>query len=558
MALIHGQMPPAEPKHAPARLVVKLCEKRGAADRDGQLKAAREGLFSLEGLAGSAFEPILPSDGPLRAARRDPFDRYVAIRLDDRDNAEELAARLRARDDVEEAYVEGEPTPPPVNPDDDPRSGNQGYLAEAPGGIDARWAWAATDGRGIIFTDLEQGWTLDHEDLIDRGIALISGVSSAYHGHGTAVLGEVVAADSARGGIGIAPQATGRVVSQWRSDGSYNSAAAILSAGEEMRAGDVLLLEAQTTVGSSTYLPLEVETAVFDAIRELVNDGIVVVEAAGNGGNDLDDYRDSANRRILNRASSDFRDSGAIMVGAGSSAVPHRRLDFSNHGSRIDCYGWGENVDTAGDGWTGTSTTAYTTGFGGTSSASPIVAGAAVLLQSWCRQRRGQPMTPRQVRERLSSAHLNTPSADPRVDRIGVMPDLRAILEAEENLDRLRFREPNLAALLPFVIAGLLDDSPGIIWVPGRGPVPIDPDWGGRLAAGPKRDLLLAFAFSEIAKSIHDPASRARIDQASLAAMTTAANQIGTARAPRRRGLAGLLSRLFGLGSSQLAGQGRH
>ena len=34
------------------------------------------------------------------------------------------------------------------------------------------------------------------------------------------------------------------------------------------------------------------------------------------------------------------------MVGAGSSSFPHERMWFSNYGSRIDVYGWGENVDT--------------------------------------------------------------------------------------------------------------------------------------------------------------------------------------------------------------------
>jgi hypothetical protein len=28
-------------------------------------------------------------------------------------------------------------------------------------------------------------------------------------------------------------------------------------------------------------------------------------------------------------------------------------MDFTNFGSRIDCYGWGEDIDTAGDGMNG-------------------------------------------------------------------------------------------------------------------------------------------------------------------------------------------------------------
>lgn len=62
-----------------------------------------------------------------------------------------------------------QPGPPPaVNPNDDPRSTNQGYLNAAPQGINARYAWGFTggDGAGSNIVDVEQGWKLDHEDLV--------------------------------------------------------------------------------------------------------------------------------------------------------------------------------------------------------------------------------------------------------------------------------------------------------------------------------------------------------------------------------------------------------
>jgi subtilisin family serine protease len=107
----------------------------------------------------------------------------------------------------------------------------------------------------------------------------------------------------------------------------------------------------------------------------------VVVEAGCNGRYDLDAYTNLSGKRIFDRTSAGFRDSGAIMVGAGSSASPHTRLGFSNHGNRVDCYAWGENIDTADTNDAGTDNTAYTTSFGGTSGASPIVTGAALLVQ---------------------------------------------------------------------------------------------------------------------------------------------------------------------------------
>ncbi|WP_430647415.1 S8 family peptidase [Agromyces sp. GXS1127] len=523
MGMIDGkELDPVEAPDVQRRVVVKVTDaarrERALKERPGERRAGEReddvgrdmvDAFAYLGdvvaeyqdrVAAEAYlEPVVGRDDQERLGRgrRARFDGYAAITVRDEASAAELAKELDARDDVETAYVEGGPTPPPgpppVNAGDDPRSGNQGYLDPAPHGIDARWAWGATDGTGIGFVDLEQGWTLNHEDLAAAGITIISGVSQAYHGHGTAVLGEVVAVDNAKGGVGIAPAASARVVSQFRTSTTYSTAAAIISAADAMSPGDVLLLEAQTTAAgsSTTYLPVEVEQAVFDAIRDAVDAGIVVVEAAGNGGNDLDDWTDASGRHLLKVGDADYRDSGAIMVGAASSAAPHSRLSFSNHGSRIDCYAWGQNVDTTGDGWTGTSTTAYTGSFGGTSGASPIVTGAAVLLQSWQRARSGHPFSPGTVRSWLSSS-LNTPSADPATDRIGVMPDLKAIFERIEWNDRFTGIDDRFVYWV-YILFGIINDAPGLIWVPGKGPVPVDPDWRDVGVRG-RRELVAAIA----------------------------------------------------------------
>jgi subtilisin family serine protease len=174
---------------------------------------------------------------------------------------------------------------------------------------------------------------------------------------------------------------------------------------------------------------VEVEDLVFEAIRTAVSRGIVVIEAAGNGSVNLDLFQDVSGKQILNRTSADFRDSGAILVGAASASAPHTRLPFSNFGGRVDCFAWGERIDTCGDGWTSTDPSTYTTNFGGTSGASPIVAGAALLLQAF-RIGSGQPrVDPGTLRAVLSTPLLNTASAQPAVDLIGVMPNLRAIIE---------------------------------------------------------------------------------------------------------------------------------
>ncbi|MCD2441446.1 S8 family serine peptidase [Agromyces sp. SYSU K20354] len=523
MGLIDGKEPkPIATPDVQPRVVVKVTDEarreRGLRDIPPHQRAGEQeddiGVALIEAtaylgdviadfqkrVAGEAHLDSLVGDDERRSlgrGRRARFDGYAAITVPDAASAEQLVKELNARDDVETAYVEGGPTPPPgpppVNAGDDPRNTNQGYLDAAPGGIDARWAWGAADGAGIGFVDLEQGWTLNHEDLTAAGVTIISGVSQAYHGHGTAVLGEVVATDNTRGGVGIAPGASARVVSQYRTTFTYSTSAAIISAADAMSPGDVMLLEAQTTAGgsSTTYLPVEVEQAVFDAIRDAVDAGIVVVEAAGNGGNDLDDWTDAQGRHLLRIGDPDYRDSGAIMVGAATSTHPHSRLGFSNHGSRIDCFAWGQNVDTTGDGWTGTSTTQYTGVFGGTSSASPIVTGAAVLLQSWRRARKGFPLGPEAVRSWLRSG-INTPSADPATDRIGVMPNLRAIFEAIGRNDRFGRIGDRYVAWV-YILFGVIDDAPGVVWVPGKGPVPVDPEWRDAAIRG-RRELVAAIA----------------------------------------------------------------
>jgi len=165
---------------------------------------------------------------------------------------------------VQTAYVM-RPAPLPVGP-------AQGYRDIAPGGIGAKAmsAIAGGDGAAIGFVDMEQGWNLNHQDL--PPISIISGVNTQYLNsipHGTSVLGEVLMLNNRKGGVGIAPSANGRVVSQWRLSGSYNTAEAISDAAANMAFGDVLLLEAQEydPKGGGDLLPVEVLDANYEAIR---------------------------------------------------------------------------------------------------------------------------------------------------------------------------------------------------------------------------------------------------------------------------------------------------
>jgi subtilisin family serine protease len=204
--------------------------------------------------------------------------------------------------------------------------------------------------------------------------------------------------------------------------GGVAVADAIDVAAEQLRAGDVLLIELQSTGPRGRYIPVELWDDVFDAIRAATARGVVVIEAAGNGAEDLD-------HPIYGRAfDRTHRDSGAIFVGAGGPPregyADRERLEFSNYGSRVDVQGWGRKVATLDYGDLQACAGAdrhYTGEFAGTSSASPIVAGAAVILEGVARAR-GYVLGADELRRLLR--RTGTPQAGNLAEPIGPRPDL--------------------------------------------------------------------------------------------------------------------------------------
>jgi len=350
---------------------------------------------------------------------------------------ERLARALNEWRSVQTAYVDRPGPDPVVNPADDPRWPNQGYLDPAPDGIDAEYAWgfAGGDGAGQRVVDLEQGWTLDHEDLVDHGATLLHGtLLDSSRGHGTSVLGELCAVDNSIGCVGIAPNIDSVDVVSFHGSTRPD---AIVAALDSLSFGEMLLLEAQVYVDGSLLGPIECYDADYEAIRLATALGIIVVEAGGNGTNngsppplDMDTYTNGAGLHILFRDPSnpDFRDSGAIIVSAATSASPHTRRDYGPHGQRIDCYAWSQNIDTCSSS-SGGATNLYTVGFGGTSGASPIITGAALLVQGMAEAALGYRFGPHQMRVLLSDPATGTPPAATETTHIGVMPNLRAIID---------------------------------------------------------------------------------------------------------------------------------
>lgn len=372
-----------------------------------------------------------------REYRGHRFDRWFSVDAPRRMDSDELVKRLLAWELVESARPDAPAVDPVVNAADDPRWPNQGYLDPAPNGIDAEFAWTVAGGAGAgqRFVDLEQGWTLNHEDLGAHGASLLFGtLQNGSRSHGTAVLGEVCAVDNTVGCIGIVPEIASVDVTS-HSGSLANVAAAITAALPTLAPGNVLLLEVQTVTPAAPVFgaPIELLDDAFEAIRLATALGVSVVEAGGNGSNDLDTVTNFAGQRVLNPTNADFRDSGAIIVGAASSAVPHARMNFSSFGPRIDVYAWGQNVNTTDSNSAG-ATNLYTTTFNGTSSASPIITGAALAVQGVVTAAGGAPLSPLVIRRVLSDPATGTASNNPVADEIGVMPNLRAIIENQLDL----------------------------------------------------------------------------------------------------------------------------
>lgn len=344
-------------------------------------------------------------------------------------------------------------------------TGNQTYLNAAPTGVDAVFAWTVPGGRGdgVNVIDLEGGWNFSHEDLAVNSGGLLSGFNhttdARWFQHGTAVLGEMGGDSNSFGVTGICPNAQLRAISVFTNSAlAYNSAGAIRSAADALRAGDVLLLEQHRPgpnhPGGDTqlgYIAIEWWPDDFLAIQYATSKGVIVVEAAGNGSQNLNDTAHNTKpagfpawwTNPFNRAGT--MDCGAIIVGAGAPppgtnggnwGVDRSRLGFSNYGSCVDAQGWGSGVTTTGYGDVHGTNAAnknewYTHTFNGTSSASPIVTGVVASLQG-VQRAAGRPLvTPSRMRQLLRStgSAQQAGASAPVTQRIGNRPNLRQLIQ---------------------------------------------------------------------------------------------------------------------------------
>ena len=360
---------------------------------------------------------------------------YVYLKKIAAEPAFAILNNLRKSKIVEAAYFQ----PIPFDASDIPPlttidvTSAQGYFMPAPTGIDVNYARLFAGGRGadVRIADIEGGWDTEHEDLPPMAFGFGTNWGAE---HGTAVLGELAAQENGYGANGIAPNAMVGWSSVTNLDPFmtggvfyfYSVANALLVSGNALRPGDIALIEQHfpnlfagacpNTCNCPQFGYVAVETVPFEhaAISSLTGSGIIVVEAAGNG------------QTLVTPAST--RDSGAIVVGASDSGGAGVPACFTNFGPRVNVRAWGDSIGSDGYGDDPTlqangndNRQWYTKVFSGTSGASPIVTGAAALIQS-TRSAVGQ--------SRLNSVQMRTLLVSTGVPQsggvaIGPQPDLR-------------------------------------------------------------------------------------------------------------------------------------
>ncbi|WP_462418966.1 S8 family serine peptidase [Kytococcus sp. Marseille-QA3725] len=460
----------ADDHRSSTRIQLKLAEGTSPEALSGTLSAAGDDAVSSLAAAGTLRDLRPMVDRPasdLRALKATAAQRSGAEQADmslwmlaevDAADMDEALADLNADPDVEVAMAQPLPaqeplvdqqavaTTPlaglradgadPVNtlatPDFTDRQAYRGPASEQ--GIEALAGHELPGGKGknVNVVDVEYNWHRDHEDLTPLardGALLETGTPDPQYGsHGTAVMGEIVGQENEFGVTGIAPSATPFMSNAISLENGWTPGAAIALAAEKMEAGDVILLELQVNGCGGGYAPVELDPASYDAIKTATAKGIHVVEAAGNGTQDLDSGCYGGEGFPDGKG-----DSGAIIVGAGagsrSGATPGSRLDFSTYGSRVNVQAWGETVTSAGYGDLHGSdqTTYYTDGFSGTSSASPIVTGAVAQISSIAEER-GVELDPAAMRDLL--VETGTPQPEGDSGKIGPLPNVKAAADS--------------------------------------------------------------------------------------------------------------------------------
>ncbi len=443
-------------KHSDRVIHIKLQDDAEVDFENGQLVDFGSGLLDISKIndliksvgGGQVKNRLFHEDKSLlknarEALKNEGYDdladlsQYYRIVLDKDADTTSVSNALKAIPGVVEAYPEPEPAPAPSA---DYQSA-QTYRSAAPTGVDFSFAatWPGGLGENVRIADLEYSWNTSHEDLSKarQSTSLIKNGTPTdpfnNTDHGTAVIG-ILSGDSNNYGVtGLVNKATLSLVNANSQENGWDVPGAIYLAANTLSPGDVLLIEQQAwgpTTDTYNYVPMEWVPAVYDAVKYAVAKGIIVVEAGGNGNQNLDNQTYYGTSFPSGKS-----DSGAIIVGAGAAcpgSILRSRMWFSNYGTRINVQGWGECVTTTGYGDLSSASlnSYYTSAFSGTSSASPIVAAVAASFSSAFETANGRAPTPAEVRNALMSTGTAQNFASGSLSgSIGPLPNLANALK---------------------------------------------------------------------------------------------------------------------------------
>lgn len=402
---------------------LELLESSGARARPLVGSLASRALLTLEAEAArTAFPPLVSLAGYLGVDVRSLSPRARA------DLVREVFASKGV--DLIEVTPDGIPLPGGVPPE--PRSQRHGppppappsFLPgdPAPAGLGVRQVHEERGcrGAGVRVAIVERGWDLAAPRLPAARIRLLCNDTLGHRLHGAAVLAVLCAAPDSDGIGGVAPDLdevllAAEGAAAW--PGLDLAADAIVAAAAALRPGDVLLLETQREEGGLGW-PAEVSTPILHAIRLATARGVVVVEAAGNGGGDLDAFVTADGRRPFVEGEREGVDSGAVLVGACDGPPRWRMGAGATRGARLDVVAPGDGVGIPGggarrsggrdDAVEGPNRGAALPRLTGTSAAAVLVAGCVALLQSARKAAGLRVLTPMEVRDRLRDPRRGT------------------------------------------------------------------------------------------------------------------------------------------------------
>ena len=367
-----------------------------------QQDEARTSALRAEAAMGAA-----PPDQVSALERLPSLSQFVRLRFPPGTPPKEITAALKRLPEVTRAVIVPRAAPPMAMVDilahvatlllklvgpapTDPLVGGGGVTPDPVTGKESQWylhrtrvpqAWRFARGTDVVVADIDWGFRTTHQEFqnaIERTYNAVDGQSDVTKGthakHGTAVLG---IAGARANGLGVAGYAPESVLWAIQGDSAPNPAvfeepwAEAIDYVRRTDAGGrrkVIILEVQTAPLAGNY---EQIPSVHRAIRAAIADGCIVCVAAGNGD------------RPADRTDGDepFDPTGSILVGATAyDPYVNKRAWFSNYGSRVVVSAPGDPLHdlTCGQ----SADNAYLNQFGGTSGATPKVAGTVALMLS--------------------------------------------------------------------------------------------------------------------------------------------------------------------------------